>query len=246
MVANHEIQKQRELKKQQEIVEDLKILEYQKEKAKREAEYEAEQEKKKIEKEKEVARLRSLQERAKDLQAEKDALRAKREQERKEREWREKERQIALKKKNTEEEMRLARQWQIKNKEHYSAIEAAKDRVEFQKVLRLNNFYLNEINSSRRSFSSSLFFYLFIYFLFFESNRNQIDMAEKEKLEEEKALKKQKAHIKSLQTQIRENELQRMEERKTFFEEGARIEQQARLKAARLEEIKRKKLNELR
>lgn len=136
MVANREMEKQKEFRKQQEIVADLKVIEYQKEKAARDAAYEAEQEKKRMDKEKEVARLRALQERARDLQAEKDALRAKREQERKEREWREKERLEALKKKNTDEEMRLAREWQIRNKEHYLAVEAAKDRAEFQKVLK--------------------------------------------------------------------------------------------------------------
>lgn len=136
LLANREMEKQKELRKQQEIVADLKVLEYQKEKAARDAAYEAEQERKRIEREKEVARLRAQQERARDLQAEKDALRAKREQERKEREWREKERLEALKKKQTEDEMKLAREWQIKNKEHYLAVEAAKDRSEFQKVLR--------------------------------------------------------------------------------------------------------------
>jgi hypothetical protein len=135
-IANHDMEKQKEFRKQQEIVADLKVLEYQREKAAKDAAYEAEQERKKAEKEKEVARLRALQERARDLQAEKDALRAKREQERQERAWREKERQEAIKKKQTEEEMRLAREWQIKNKEHYLAVEAAKDRSEFQKVLK--------------------------------------------------------------------------------------------------------------
>ena len=47
----------------------------------REAAYEKEVEAKRIEKEREVARLRALQERARDEQAERDALRAKRAQE---------------------------------------------------------------------------------------------------------------------------------------------------------------------
>lgn len=136
MLANKEMEKAKELRKQQDIIQDLKILEYQKEKAAKDAAYEAELEKKKQEKEREVARLRAQQERARDLQAEKDALRAKREQERKEREWREKERLDAMKKKQTEEEMILAREWQIKNKEHYLSIEAARDKAEFQKVLK--------------------------------------------------------------------------------------------------------------
>lgn len=136
MLANKDMEKQKELRKQQEIIADLKVLEYQKEKAARDAAHEAEQERKRQEKEKEVARLRALQERARDLQAEKDALRAKREQERKEREWREKERAEAMKKKHTEEEMKVAREWQIRNKEHYMAVEAAKDKAEFQRVLK--------------------------------------------------------------------------------------------------------------
>lgn len=136
MAANREMEKQKELRKQQEIIADIKVLEYQKEKAARDAAYEAEQEQKRIEKEKEVTRLRALQERARDLQAEKDALRAKREQERKEREWREQEKFEAMKKKQIEEEMRIAREWQVKNKEHYLAVEAAKERSEFQKVLK--------------------------------------------------------------------------------------------------------------
>lgn len=135
-IANQLMEKQKELKKQQEIVADLKVVEYQKEKAARDAAFEAEAENKRMEKEKEVARLRAQQERARDLQAEKDALRAKREQERKEREWREKERLDAMKKKATDEEMKVAREWQIRNKEHYLAVEAAKDRSEFQKVLK--------------------------------------------------------------------------------------------------------------
>ena len=135
-IANQLMEKQKELRKQQEIVADLKVVEYQKEKAARDAAFEAEAESKRMEKEKEVARLRAQQERARDLQAEKDALRAKREQERKEREWRDKERLDAMKKKATDEEMKAAREWQIRNKEHYLAVEAAKDRSEFQKVLK--------------------------------------------------------------------------------------------------------------
>jgi len=134
--ANREIDEQRDLRKQQDRIADLAVLEFQKAKAAREAAQEAEIERKRDEKEKEVARLRAKQERARDLQADKDALRAKREQERREREWREKEKFQALKKKQTEEEMRLAREWQIKNKEQHLAVDAARERVEFERVLK--------------------------------------------------------------------------------------------------------------
>jgi hypothetical protein len=130
------MEEQKEFRRQQDLAADLKVLEFQKEKAARDAAFEAEQEHKRLEKEKEVGRLRALQERARDVQAEKDELRAKREQERREREWREKERMELVKKKNTEEEMKLAREWQIKNKEHYLSMEAVKDKNEFQKVLK--------------------------------------------------------------------------------------------------------------
>jgi hypothetical protein len=205
------MEKQKDVRKQQDIIADLKIIEYQKEKAAKDAAKEAELERKRAEKEKEVARLRAQQERARDLQAEKDALRAKREQERKEREWREKERLEANKKKMTEEEMRLAREWQITNKEHYLAIEAARDRSEFQKVLK-----------------------------------TQLELAEKERADEDKQRGKAKAYTENLQKQIRENELLRIQDRKQFFEEGSKLDAEARARRAKLEEIKRKKLDELR
>ncbi|CAF0760768.1 unnamed protein product [Brachionus calyciflorus] len=208
--ANREMEKQRELRKQQEIIADIKILEYQKEKAARDAAYEAEQERKRIEKEKEIARMRALQERARDLQAEKDALRAKREQERKEREWREQQKFEAMKKKQIEDEMRLAREWQIKNKEHYLAVEAAKERSEFQKVLKA-----------------------------------QLELAEKERSEEDKAKMRQKNYSENLQKQIRTNEVQRIQDRRQFFEEGIKLDEEAKIRRAKLDEIKRKKLDEL-
>ncbi|CAF0738678.1 unnamed protein product [Adineta steineri] len=134
--ANRDIEEQRVLRKQQDRQTDLAVLEFQKAKAAREAAQEAEAERKRAEKEREVARLRAKQERARDLQAEKDALRAKREQERREREWRDKEKFQAFKKAQTEEEMRVARDWQIKNKEQHLAVEAARERAEFERVLK--------------------------------------------------------------------------------------------------------------
>lgn len=211
LVANRELERQKEFRKQQEIVAELKVLEYQRDKAARDAAYEAEQEKKRNDREKEIARLRAKQERARDLQADKDALRAKREQERKEREWRDKERLEAMKKKQIEEEMKLAREWQCKNKEHYLAVEAAKDRSEFQKVLKA-----------------------------------QIELAEKERSEEEKHRNQRKVYSENLQRQIRENELVRIGERKAFFEEGVKLDDEARARRAKLDDIKRKKLEELR
>lgn len=56
---------------------------------------------------------------------------------------------------------------------------------------------------------------------------------------------KQKNFSLNLQKQIRDNELQRIQDRKTFFEEGLRLDEEARQRRARLDEIKRKKLEEL-
>lgn len=50
---------------------------------------------------------------------------------------------------------------------------------------------------------------------------------------------------KTLQKQIRENEIQRISERKAFFEEGLRLDEEAKLRRQKLDEIKRKKLEEL-
>nr|KAG5688919.1 hypothetical protein BaRGS_014904 [Batillaria attramentaria] len=93
--ANREILRRKNMKMEQEKMEEQKVLEYQRKKA---PAYEREQERIRIEKEKETAKLRALQERAKDEQAIRDALRAKRAQEQTEREWRAKEAAEARKK----------------------------------------------------------------------------------------------------------------------------------------------------
>ncbi|CAF1525130.1 unnamed protein product [Rotaria magnacalcarata] len=209
--ANREIDEQRAIRKQQDRIADLAVLEFQKAKAAREAAQEAEIERKRTEKEKEVARLRAQQERARDIQADKDALRAKREQERREREWREKEKLEALKKKQTEEEMRLAREWQIKNKEQHLAVEAARERAEFERVLKA-----------------------------------QLTQAEKERNEELQRISKRHRFADDLRDQIVRHEKQKVEERAAFFDEGVRLDEQARLRRLRLDEIKTQKLNELR
>ena len=46
--------------------------------------------------------------------------------------------------------------------------------------------------------------------------------------------------------QIRERESQKIHERNEFFEEGLRLDEEARMRRAKLDEIKRKKLEELR
>ncbi len=66
-----EIQRQKLAQREQLKMEDIRVMEYIKEKQQREEEQQAELEAAKAEKEKEIARLRAQQERAKDKQAEK-------------------------------------------------------------------------------------------------------------------------------------------------------------------------------
>ncbi|TGZ38990.1 hypothetical protein CRM22_011263, partial [Opisthorchis felineus] len=101
----------------------------------REAAYEAEQAQVRLEKELEIARLRALQERASDEAAERDALRAKRAAEAREREWRRKEKADALKKKETEDELKKARIAQAEERRRLLAIEAGRERMEFERIL---------------------------------------------------------------------------------------------------------------
>ena len=71
-------------------------------------------------------------------------------------------------------------------------------------------------------------------------------MADKEKMEEEKMNRERKYYSENLQKQIRENELVRIKERKAFFEEGVKLDDEAKARRAKLDDIKKKKLNELR
>ncbi|CAF1033604.1 unnamed protein product, partial [Didymodactylos carnosus] len=211
LAANREIEENRVLRKEQDRIADLAVLEFQRAKAAREAAQEAEIERKRSEKEREVARLRAQQERARDLQAEKDALRAKREQERREREWREREKMDTLKKKMNEDEMKMAREWQVKNKEQHLAVEAARERAEFERVLRA-----------------------------------QLELAEKERGVELNRLSKRNRYADELRNQIVTNEKQKVEDRTAFFDEGARLDDEARIRRLKLDGIKKHKLDELR
>ncbi|XP_068732086.1 cilia- and flagella-associated protein 45-like [Montipora capricornis] len=209
--ANEEMKVLKERKADQEKLEDIKVMNYLKQKAEREEAYQRELEAARIEKEKEIARLRAQQERAKDKQAEKDALRAKRNQEEAEREWRRKEKEEAEKKKETEQMLREARKDQVRNKEHFLAVQAARDRAEFERVL---------------------------------------------KAQEEQTLKDEEAetiqnirrhhHADDVRQQIREKEKERIKATNAFFEEGIKLDQEAKARRKKLDEIKKRKLHELR
>lgn len=130
-VINKEHQKQRQVLKEQEKLADLRVIEYQKKKATAEAESETKGKHAAMIKELEIAKLRAAQEKASDLQAEQDAIRAKRHEEATEREYRRKVREEAAKKAVIDAEMGKAREEQIQAKRHLMAVQAARERAEF-------------------------------------------------------------------------------------------------------------------
>uniref|UniRef100_A0A8C5LM78 Cilia- and flagella-associated protein 45 n=1 Tax=Leptobrachium leishanense TaxID=445787 RepID=A0A8C5LM78_9ANUR len=207
---NAENEKKKMEKKEQEGLIDLRVLEYTKQKIAREAEYEAEQERLKKEKEMEVARLRALQERARDYKAEQDELRAKRNQEAMERSWRQKEKERALMEAETNSMLQRSRLEQVSQKEHFLAVQAERDRAEFERVLRVQ--------------------------------QEQIQKERKELDEKTLELKK---HAAELRRQVRENEQKQLMTRIDYFEGAKRLQEEARQRRARLDDLKKKKLEEL-
>lgn len=59
-------------------------------------------------------------------------------------------------------------------------------------------------------------------------------------------LKKRLAFAEEVRAQIREKEQERIAERNAFFEEGVKLDEEAKARRLKLEAVKRKKLNELR
>jgi hypothetical protein len=71
-------------------------------------------------------------------------------------------------------------------------------------------------------------------------------LVEKERREDIEARKKRLVHADDVRTQIREKEQVRISERNAFFEEGVKLDEEARQRRAKLEEVKKKKLEMLR
>lgn len=133
--ANFEQIRLKKMQKLAELEEEKHIADYLKDKERREQEYVEEQKRIAAEKEREVARLRAMQEKARDKQAELDALRAKRAQEAHEREWRRKTKEEAEKKTHMNEDLHNARAKQKQEKEQQIAEQARIDREQFEKVV---------------------------------------------------------------------------------------------------------------
>lgn len=209
--CNEDNLRRKELYKEQEKLIEQNVLKFQQDKAEREAAFEKEQEKVRNEKEKEIARLRTLQERARDEQAERDALRAKRAQEQAEREWRRKETDEAMRQAETEAMLIRARKQQMDQKQHFLAVQAKRERADFERVLRA-----------------------------------QQELAEKQKREEEEVKKQRHKFADDVRVQIREKEHIRIHERQKYFEEGIKLDEEARRRQQKINEVKQRKLQELR
>lgn len=76
--------------------------------------------------------------------------------------------------------------------------------------------------------------------------RAQKELIEKEQREDSLKHRQRIVHRDDVLDQIRDKEQQKISERNAFFEEGIRLDEEARLRRLKLDEVKRKKLGELR
>ncbi|XP_032898527.1 cilia- and flagella-associated protein 45-like [Amblyraja radiata] len=209
--ANDAVQRRKEELHEQDRMADQKVREFQDLKLKRETEFEELQKRLRREKAVEVARLQALQERAQDIKAEQDELRAKRSQEAAERDWRRKELDDEKKKAKLNAVLKESRSTQIQQKQHFLAVQANKERQEFERVLKV-----------------------------------QKEQMEKEQMEEDDKRHGRTRFATDLREQIREKEQKHIAERAAFFEEGKRLKEEAHQRRVRLDQVKQKKLDELR
>merc|ERR1719161_3272618 len=135
--ANSAAMKIKEDKMLAEKLEDQKILDYQRDRERRERELEDEKARLAAEKEKETARLRAMQEKAQDKAAEMDALRAKRAVEAAERVARQKELQEKQRLEAINAELMEARKQQQAEKERRLAEQAKFERDEFERIIEV-------------------------------------------------------------------------------------------------------------
>lgn len=136
LAANEEAIRIKKKRKEDELEEDRKIVEYLKqEDAKRRAREEEEAAIKEA-REMEIAKLRAMQEKEADKNAELDALRAKRAFEDGERALRRRQLAEAEKAKKRQQEMMIAREAQMRDQEKMMAVEARRQKAEFEANLK--------------------------------------------------------------------------------------------------------------
>ena len=76
--------------------------------------------------------------------------------------------------------------------------------------------------------------------------RAQQELIERQKLEEVEAKEKRSKFSDEVRAQIREKEQHRISEINRYFEEGIKLDEEARQRQLKLEDVKRRKLEELR
>jgi len=135
-IINQQNQLQKEKRMEEEKLQDMQVQAYITQKEEREASSRREKAEIKRLKEEKQMRLLKLQESQLDHQSEQDALRAKQAQEASEREWRMKELEAEIRKEEEDERMKVARSLQIKQKEHFQAVQAERERQVFNRILR--------------------------------------------------------------------------------------------------------------
>jgi len=134
-ILNQQQEHQKEKRMKEDKMQDMQVEAYIKQKEEREAAIKHEKTEIKRLKEEKQMRLIKLQENQQGHQAEQDALRAKQAQEATEREWRRKEREAQLRKEEEDNRMKVSRQLQIKQKEHFQAVQADRERQVFERIV---------------------------------------------------------------------------------------------------------------
>ncbi|RZF40903.1 hypothetical protein LSTR_LSTR015059 [Laodelphax striatellus] len=137
--VNEQLRRLAAIEREENRLADLKVQEFMRQKAEREKRKEEETKEARLAREKELARLRSLQERAADVQAKKDEINAQRIQDEVERQWRKKEREAVARRQKESEELREARMRQVENRRLCQAIEIQREKEEAEKIARFHD-----------------------------------------------------------------------------------------------------------
>ncbi|XP_072309516.1 cilia- and flagella-associated protein 45 [Eucyclogobius newberryi] len=197
MKINAETLRAKEKRLEEEQLATARAMEYVKKKMEREAKHEAEQNRIKKEKELDIARLRARQEKATDYKADQDEQRARRNQEQIDREWRRKEKEMVEKKAQDQAMLKAARAEQIQSKEHLLSMEAGREKVEFERVLKVQQeAILREQEEAER--------------LALQARRNADAIRQQVKEHELLAISKRKEMFKDIEQQNEENRLRQL------------------------------------
>ncbi|XP_051580988.1 cilia- and flagella-associated protein 45 [Myxocyprinus asiaticus] len=127
-----------------------------------------------------------------------------------------------------------AREWRRKEKEEVKKMLEEEERLKaarLEQVTHKEHMLSIEAGRERAEFDRVL--------------RAQQELIKKEQEKEERHYQQIHRHAEAVRQQVRERELQAVAQRRELFREGERLEEEARNRRARLDEIKEKKLREL-